>query len=429
MVGIVLLLVRKRILNLDKKLELLSPAGDIVRLKAAVDYGADAVYLAGEEFGMRTAASNFGEEDLRKGVEYAHTRGAKVFVACNTLPHNEEIPRIPEFLEMVADTGADALIASDIGTMGLIKKYAPKLELHISVQSGIVNYETARAFYNMGAKRIVTARELSLNEIAEIRAKTPNELEIEAFVHGAMCVSYSGRCLLSNYLTNRDSNRGECAQPCRWKYYLMEEKRPNQYMPVFENENGTFIFNSKDLCMIRHIPELVKSGVKSFKIEGRVKSEYYVATVVKAYREAIDRYYEQGENYKFDENWFEELGKVSHREYSEGFYFGNPEEIYSYGSYVRDYDIVGMVQDYDPETQIVTIEQRNRFYKGDIIEFLPPEGKFYSQCVEYMENAEGIEINVAPHPQMILKMKVLQPMIKDTIVRKAVGGTENGQSI
>lgn len=411
------------------KVELLAPAGSLDKLKMAIKYGADAVYIGGKAFSLRAAAENFTLDKIKEGIDFAHERGKKVYVAINIIPRNDDLKIIPDYAGKLYELNADAVIVSDLGAFQLIHNEVPSLPIHISTQANNVNYKSCEVWHKMGASRIVLARELHIDEIKEIREHLPNECELEAFVHGAMCISYSGRCLLSNYLTNRDSNRGECAQPCRWKYYLMEEKRPNQYMPVFENEQGTFIFNSKDLCMIKHIPKLINSGIKSFKIEGRVKSEYYVATVVKAYREAIDSYYENGGNYKFDERWLDELKKVSHREYSEGFYFGNPEQIYTYGSYVRNYDIIGMVLNYDNETGIATIEQRNRFYKGDEIEFLPPVGDFYSQVVEYMENSEGEEIDVAPHPQMIVRMKVTRPVEKDTIVRKAVGGAKDEQSL
>jgi putative protease len=411
------------------KVELLAPAGSLDKLKMAIKYGADAVYIGGEAFSLRAAAENFTDERIREGIKFAHKKGKRIYVAVNIIPKNDDLDIIYQYAKKLYDMEADAVIVSDLGAFHVIREAAPGLPVHISTQANNVNYKSCEVWHKMGASRIVLARELHINEIKEIRDKLPSECELEAFVHGAMCVSYSGRCLLSNYLTNRDSNRGECAQPCRWKYYLMEEMRPNQYMPVFENENGTFIFNSKDLCMIAHIPELIESGIKSLKIEGRVKSEYYVATVVKAYREAIDSYYENGAGYRFDKRWLDEINKVSHREYSEGFYFGNPEQIYTYGSYVRDYDIIGMVLSYDSDSGMATIEQRNRFYKGDSIEFLPPAGKFYSQIVEYMENSGGEEIQVAPHPQMILRMKVSRPVRPDTIVRKAVGGAKDEQSI
>jgi len=303
--------------------ELLCPAGDLTRLYAAVDFGADAVYLAGEEFGMRTAAKNFSLDDLKAGIDYAHSRGVKVHVTCNTIPHNDEIERLPEFLSALDSLGADAIIASDIGTIGLVKKYAPHAELHASVQSGIVNYISARAFYDMGADRVVLARELSLDEIAEIRAKTPKELMLESFVHGAMCVSFSARCLLSSYMTGRDANRGDCAQPCRWSYSLMEEKRPGQYFDITETEKGTYILNSNDLCMAEHLDKMVAAGIGSLKIEGRAKSHYYVAVTANAYRGALDSL--KNENWELPPWVSEELNKISHRTYSTGFYFGRPE--------------------------------------------------------------------------------------------------------
>ena len=312
--------------------ELLCPAGDLTRLKAAVDYGADAVYLAGEEFGMRTAATNFGEEDLKKGIEYAHKNGVKVHITGNTIPPNEEFPRLPAFLELIDSLGADAVIAADLGTIGLIKKYAPNLELHASVQSGICNYETANAFYNLGAKRVVLARELSLDEIAEIRAKTPKELEIEAFAHGAMCVSFSARCLLSSYMTGRDSNRGDCAQPCRWSYSLMEEKREGQFFDITETDKGTYILNANDLCMAEHLDKMAQSGVDSIKIEGRAKSHYYVAVTANAYRGALDSLKTKADNWKLPSWVLDELNKISHRTYSTGFFFGTPKNAQTYGN-------------------------------------------------------------------------------------------------
>lgn len=385
-----------------KKLEVLSPAGDLVRLKAAVDYGADAVYLAGEEFGMRTAASNFGEQDLREGVKYAHQKGVKVYVACNTLPHNDEISRLPAFIEMVDDTGADAFIASDIGTMGLIKKYAPKKELHISVQSGIVNYETANAFYNMGANRIVTARELSLEEIAEIRAKTPKELQIEAFVHGAMCVSFSARCLLSSYMTGRDANRGDCAQPCRWSYSLMEEKRPGQYFNITETDKGTYILNANDLCMAEHIKELADAGIYSLKIEGRAKSHYYVAVATNAYRGAVDAYYKGEEK---TPAWvMEELDKISHRAYSTGFYYGRPQnsQTYENAGYQRDYSVAAVVSGYENGMVLATL--KNKFLKGQEFDCLEAGSEPFILKADDVYNEKDEAIDSAPHPMMTIKI-------------------------
>ncbi len=399
-----------------KQLELLSPSGDLERLKAAVDYGADAVYIAGEEFGMRTAASNFGEDDMRKGIAYAHQNGARVFVACNTLPHNEEMAKLPAFLELVADSGADGIIASDIGTMGLVKKYAPKQELHISVQSGIVNYETARAFHNMGADRIVVARELSLEEIAEIRAKTPSELDIEAFVHGAMCVSFSARCLLSSYMTGRDANRGDCAQSCRWSYSLMEANREGQYYDITETDKGTYILNANDLCMAEHIADLAKAGVYSYKIEGRAKSHYYTAVVTNAYRGAIDAYLENPES-KCPEWVTEELNKISHRNYSTGFYFGNPKGAQNYFSagYNRDYSVAAVVTDY--KDGMITAVLKNKFLKGQVLDCLSPRSKPFLLKVDRFYDANGTELESAPHPMMELKIPCETPVAVGSILR------------
>lgn len=403
------------------KPELLAPAGNLEKLKMAVLYGADAVYLAGQQFGLRAASDNFTLEQMKEGIDFAHSQGKKVYVTVNIIPHNEDITDLPQYIKDIDRLGADAVILSDLGVFAIVKEVAPNMEIHISTQANNTNWRSAEFWYKLGAKRIVLARELSLKEISEIREKLPPDLELEAFVHGAMCISYSGRCLLSNYMINRDANKGECAHPCRWKYFLMEEKRPGEYMPVYEDERGTYIYNSKDLCMIRHIPELVKSGITSFKIEGRVKSAYYVATVVKAYRDAIDAYLTDPDHYTFDSSWMEELQKVSHREYTTGFYFGKPsgnEQIYHTSSYIRDYDIIGLVKEYDANTGIATVEQRNRFSVGDEIEVMQPHQPFYVQVVEQMENESGERVDTAPHPQMILKIPMKQPVVPNTILRK-----------
>lgn len=401
-----------------RKLELLSPAGDLTRLKAAVDFGADAVYIAGEEFGMRTAASNFGEEDMRAGIKYAHDRGKKVYIACNTLPHNSEIPRLPAFLEMVEDAGADGIIASDIGTIGLIKKYAPRPELHISVQSGIVNYETANAFYNMGANRIVTARELSLEEIAEIRAKTPKSLQIEAFCHGAMCVSFSARCLLSSYMTGRDANRGDCAQPCRWSYSLIEEKRPGQQFDITETDKGTYILNANDLCMAEYVKEMAEAGVYSLKIEGRAKSHYYVAVATNAYRGAVDAYL-KGET-KTPEWVMEELNKISHRTYSQGFYFGRPENAQTYqnAGYIRDYAVGAVVEGYENGCIIATV--KNKFLKGQVFDCLESGKPPFNIAADVVFNQKGEEIDSAPHPMMTVKIPFERPVKTGSLLRFSI---------
>lgn len=399
-----------------KKPEVLCPAGDLTRLKAAVDFGADAVYLAGEEFGMRTAATNFGEGDLRKGMAYAKANNVKVFVTCNTLPHNDEIPRLPAFLELLADIGVDGIIASDIGTIGLVKKYAPKQELHISVQSGIVNYETANAFYNMGAKRIVVARELSLQEVAEIRAKTPKELDIEAFAHGAMCVSFSARCLLSSYMTGRDANRGDCAQSCRWSYSLVEQTRPGEYYDITETDKGTYILNANDLCMAEHIGDMVDAGISSLKIEGRAKSHYYTAVTANAYRGAVDAYFKNPT--EPIPNWvMDELNKISHRPYSTGFYYGRPQNSQTYltAGYMRDYSVAGIVQGY--EDGMIVLELKNKFLKGQELDCLEPKSTPFTVKADLMFDEKGNEIDSAPHPTMIVKLPFERPVKKGSLLR------------
>lgn len=402
----------------NKKIpELLCPAGDLTRLKAAVDYGADAVYLAGEEFGMRTAAGNFGEEDLEKGIAYAHKNGVKVHVACNTIPHNEEIPRLPAFLEMLDGMHADAVIAADLGTIELVKKYAPNCELHASVQSGICNYETAKAYYNLGAKRVVLARELSLNEIAEIRAKTPSELEIEAFAHGAMCVSFSARCLLSSYMTGRDSNRGDCAQPCRWSYSLMEEKRPGQYFDISETDKGTYILNANDLCMAQYLDKMAESGIDSIKIEGRAKSHYYVAVTANAYRGALDSLKDCADNWKMPEWVGEELNKISHRTYSTGFYFGTPKNAQTYenAGYIRDYSVAAIVDGYNDGFIEATL--KNKFLKGQEFDCLEPKSKPFTVTADRLFDGDGNPIDMANRPMMKIKIPFNRPVKPGSMLR------------
>ena len=365
-----------------RNIELLSPCGDFERLKLALKFGADAVYLAGEMFGMRTNPSNFSADELKKAVELAHSLGKKVYLTCNTLPRNDEIEKLPEFLKYAQDIGIDAFIIADIGVMALAKKYAPNVDIHMSTQVGIVNYQTANTLYEMGASRIVTARELSLDEIKTIRDKTPSDLEIEVFVHGAMCMSFSGRCILSDYMTHRDANRGDCAQPCRWKYHLVEETRPGQYFPINEEKNGTYIFNSRDLCMIEHIPELVDAGVDSFKIEGRAKSEYYTAIVTYAYRNAIDEYLKNPtDDFKPSQWILDEMEKMSHREYTTGFNFGPIEngQVTDTGGYIRNWDVCALFRDYSNGRLIVS--QRNRFFEGDELEVVEPGKKPYKLVV------------------------------------------------
>lgn len=402
------------------KIELLAPAGNLEKLKTAVLYGADAVYLGGECFSLRTAADNFNDAQLKEGIEFAHNSGVKVHVAMNIIPHNRDLEKMKDFIAKLKDFDVDAIITADMGAFSLIKSIAPEIEVHISTQANNVNYASANMWYKLGASRVVLARELSIDEIKEIRAKTDENLELEMFVHGAMCMSYSGRCLLSNYMTGRDSNYGDCAQPCRWNYHLVEEKRPGEYMPVEETERGTFIFNSKDLCLIEHIPEIIESGVSSIKIEGRVKSEYYVATVVKAYREAIDEYYKDQKNYVFDAEHKKELCKVSHRDYWEGFYFGrsmNDGQVYGSSSYIRDYDIVGFVTGSDGD--ITLVEQRNKFGIGDTVEIIQPGIKGCKVCkVEFLQDEYGKDISIAPHAAMKLRMKFGENIKPQSMIRK-----------
>ena len=406
------------LINDFKVPELLCPAGDLTRLMAAVDFGADAVYLAGEEFGMRTAATNFGEADLEKGIKYAHDHGVKVHITCNTLPHNAEMPRLPAFLERLNDLGADAIIASDLGTMTMAKKYAPRCELHISVQSGIVNYETARVFHDLGAKRIVVARDLSLDEIAEIRAKTPMDLEIEAFAHGAMCVSFSARCLLSSYMTGRDANRGDCAQSCRWSYSLMEEKRPGEYYDITETDKGTYILNANALCMAPHLDKLTAAGVDSIKIEGRAKSHYYVAVATNAYRGALDSLKaSKGANWQLPVWVSEELNKISHRNYSTGFYFGAPhnEQTYLSAGYVRDYTVAAVVEGYE-NGKIVAV-MKNKFLKGQEFDCLEPHNTPFMVKADELFDEKGNAIDCAPHPMMRVLIPYERPITAGALLR------------
>ena len=356
-----------------------------------------------------------------EGLKYAHDRGKKVYLTANILPHNSDIDEFEKFIKEIRPMGFDAVLIADLGLFDMMRSLAPEIPIHVSTQANNVNYRSAIAWHKMGATRVVLAREMSFKEIAEFREKIPADLELEAFIHGAMCISYSGRCLLSNYMTGRDSNQGACAHPCRWNYKLVEETRPGEYMDVFENERGTFIFNSKDLCTIEHIPELVQSGITSLKIEGRVKTSYYVATIVGAYRREIDRYFADPQNYTFNKAEYDELCKVSHRPYTTGFYFGKPDEnsqVYTSSSYIRDYDLIGIVQSYDAETGIATITQRNRFFKGDEIEIIRPMQPYFVQTVDSMTDENGNEIEVANHAEQIIKMKVTEPVTAGSMLRK-----------
>ncbi|MGN0467895.1 MAG: U32 family peptidase [Acutalibacteraceae bacterium] len=400
--------------------ELLAPAGDMQRLKAAVKFGADAVYLGGTMFGMRTAASNFTDEMLEEAVCYCHENGVKVYLTCNVLPRNSEVELLPDFLIRAEKSGVDALIISDIGVFELAKKYAPDTEIHVSTQSGIVNYLTADTFYKMGAKRIVTARELSMAEISEIREKIPEDMDIECFVHGAMCMSFSGRCLISNYLVGRDANRGDCAQPCRWKYHITEDTRPGVEFPIVQGDGGTYLFNSKDMCMIEHIPEMVKAGISSFKIEGRAKSEYYVSVITNAYRAAIDGYLKNpSPDYKVEKWIVEEVRKVSYRDYCTGFYFDNPGQnanISYKGGYNREWDVVALVEKW--ENSVAYCVQRNRFFNGDELEIMTAGKKPTKIIVKNLKNADGELIDSTNHAMMKFSFECQEELESGAILRK-----------
>lgn len=400
------------------KPELLAPAGDLEKLRFAVAYGADAVYLAGQHFGMRAAAANFDESALREGIAYAHTRGVKCYITVNVMPSNRDLAALPAYLELLQDVGADALIVADVGVLRMAQKYAPHTALHISTQTSILNYEAANFWADLGAERIVLARELSLDEIAEIRNKTPKALEIEAFVHGAMCISYSGRCLISQYLTGRDANRGACAQPCRWKYALVEEKRPGEYLPVTEDDGGTYLYNSKDLCMIEHIPALIGAGITSFKIEGRNKTAYYTAGITGAYRRAIDAYLAQPEGFVLPTDIREEIGKVSHRNYYTGFYFGDEEigQHYEDSQYIRDWEVVGMpVETHADGTAVFAL--KNRIFRGEELELVQPDKEPYVFVADAV-NDDGQTLELFNVPQMRVHFHFPFPVDAFAILRK-----------
>ncbi|MBP1560825.1 MAG: U32 family peptidase [Oscillospiraceae bacterium] len=403
-------------MNLDS-LEVLAPAGDYERLCAALDYGADAVYLGGTSFGMRAGPRNFTYDSLKSAVELAHSKGVKVYLTCNTLPRNNEIPMFRQFMEEAVDSKVDAVIVADLGLLSLVKKYAPDMEIHMSTQTGIVNYMTANELYNMGVKRVVVARELSLEEIAEIRAKTPSDLDIEAFVHGAMCVSFSGRCLLSQYLVNRDANRGECAQPCRWGYHLMEEKRTDEFYPIFEDEKGTYILNAKDLCMIDHLDKVAAAGVTSLKIEGRAKSAYYVSIVTNAYRMAVDILKKSPESYVLPDWVRDEVFKVSHRKYCTGFFFGHPKDCqyYENSGYIREYDVAAIID--ECRDGRIYASQRNKFMRGDEVEIIAPGKMFDTMKVEELYNEDGEPVESANHAMMKLSIPCEKTYPKNSIIR------------
>lgn len=398
---------------MNNKYELLSPAGDMERLMMCLNYGADAVYLSGRQFGMRAASAGFSDEDIVRAVETAHGRGVRVYVTCNTLPHEDELDALKRYLPFLQDAGVDALIIADLGVLELAKQYAPRVKKHVSTQLGVINSATANALYALGADTVVLARETALEDIKKIRANTPPELKIEAFVHGAMCVSFSGRCLLSNYLTGRDANRGQCAQPCRWKYHLVEEKRPGEYFEITE-DGGTYILNSRDMCMIEHLPELIDAGVTSFKIEGRMKSSYYAAVITNAYRHALDAAI-QGR--PPDRLWVDETDMVSHRPYTTGFYFGRPGQHYAEASYVTSADVAAIVEQCDERGNAI-LTQRNKFALGDELELLTPGGAPLAFTVTALKNADGEDIADTRHAAMRFQMPLPACAPSYSILRK-----------
>ena len=404
-----------------RKTELLIPAGSLDVLKTAVIYGADAVYIGGEAFGLRAKAKNFSNGEIQEGIAFAHERGVKVYITANILAHNQDLAGVEAYFNELKEMNPDALIISDPGVFAIARRVLPQMELHISTQANNTNYGTYRFWHDLGAKRVVSARELSLAEIKEIRANIPEDMEIESFIHGAMCISYSGRCLLSNYFTGRDANQGACTHPCRWKYAVVEETRPGEYMPVYENERGTYIFNSKDLCMIEHIPELMEAGIDSFKIEGRMKTALYVATVARTYRKAIDDYRKDPALYRSNLEWYkEEIGKCTYREFTTGFYFGKPDEttqIYDNNTYVKNYTYLGTVETTDGGGRC-RIEQKNKFSVGENIEIMKPDGRNVEALVKGIYDTEGNARESAPHPKEILWAELDQETEDYDILRR-----------
>ena len=404
-----------------RKTELLIPAGSLDVLKTAVIYGADAVYLGGEAFGLRAKAKNFTNEEIMEGIKFAHDHGVKVYITANILAHNDDLAGVEEYFEELKTIRPDALIISDPGVFTIAKRVLPDMEIHISTQANNTNYGTYLFWHELGAKRVVSARELSLKEIKEIREHIPEDMEIESFIHGAMCISYSGRCLLSNFFTGRDANQGACTHPCRWKYSVVEETRPGEYMPVYENERGTYIFNSKDLCMIEHVPEMIDAGIDSFKIEGRMKTALYVATVARTYRKAIDDYLENPEKYKANMEWYkEEIGKCTYREFTTGFYFGKPTsetQIYDSNTYVKNYIYLGTAEERDARG-FAKIEQKNKFSVGETIEIMKPDGRNISALVCGIYTEEGESRESAPHPKQVLYIDLDGEVEQYDILRK-----------
>lgn len=404
---------------MNRHIEVLSPAGNMDKLKMAIRYGADAVYCAGQSFGLRASSSNFSNEELKEAVEFAHSHGKKIYVTCNIIPHNEDLVGLEDYLKFLESIHVDAIIVADLGIFLLAKRVASNLERHVSTQANTTNYLTTEFWKEQGASRVVVAREVSIADIKTM--KEAADIEIEAFVHGAMCISYSGRCLLSNYFTTRDANRGQCTQACRWKYSLVEENRPGEYYPIEEDQHGTYIFNSKDLCLLKYIPDLVEAGVDSLKIEGRMKSVHYAATVTKVYREAVDSYLADPEHYEVKPEWIEELEKISHRPYTEGFSVEKPDETaqnYGESSNTQTHDFIGLVEGYNAEEGYAYLEQRNNFKVGDEVEFCQPHGELVHHVITKMTDEEGNEITVAPHPQMKVRLYIDTPLEQYAMMRR-----------
>lgn len=402
--------------------KLLAPAGNMDKLIMAVEYGADEIYFAGKSMGMRAGSKNFTNKDLENGVEYCHKHGKKSNITVNITPHNDDLNGFEDYIKYLSEIGADALIVADPGAIEIIKQTTPEMRIHLSTQANTTNYYTANFWYKQGVNRIVLARELSFGEIEEIIKKSPKDLEFETFVHGAMCISHSGRCLLSSFMTGRHSNKGDCAQPCRWKYNLVEEQRPGEYFPIVEDDEGTFIFNSKDMCLVEHMQKFVDLGIKAVKIEGRMKSEYYTAIAVRSYRNALDETLKP-ENERNTQYWKEELEKASHRDFTYGFYFGNPYksgQLYTSSSYIRTYDVVGIIKSYDKATGTAVVEQRNKFNEGDKLECFGPKGRHFDVVANNLRDEKGNKIESAPHAQQIIKMDISAQVDPYYILRKKV---------
>ena len=414
------------------KLELLAPAGDLEKLRIAIIYGADAVYFGGQAFSLRAGAGGLSISEMEEGLAFAHERGKKCYLTLNIYAHNDDIKPLYEYLESIKHLPIDGILVSDPGIMMMIREVIPDAEIHLSTQANMTNAKTAEFWRNMGMKRLVLARELSLEEIKGIRKELPEDVELEAFIHGAMCISYSGRCLLSNFMTGRDSNRGACAHPCRYKYVLEEEKRPGEFYPIEEDERGTYIMNSKDLCMIEHIPELIEAGISSAKIEGRMKSIYYIASVIHAYRKAIDAYYENPKEWSFNPEWLSDLEKASHREFTTGFYFNYPEDAQNYktSAYIKTYSFTGLVLSYDEERGMALVEQRNKMVVGDEVEFFGPDGRSFIETISEMRDYEtGETIESAPHPQQKILIKVSEPVSEYYMIRKKLENDEEDLNV